>query len=167
MLHACHGRVERTLALLLRLGEHLDRHGCADADGQASDAASDVLRYFDLAAPLHHEDEELHVFPALRAAGDAALADALHAEHEQMAQQWPRIRADLLAVQARQMHSGPMLADARRRWADFAALYASHIRAEETLAYPQARARVRAAEQVAMGRDMAQRRGARYPDTTP
>ena len=48
MLEACHERVERSLGLLLRLAEHLVSHG---ADEQARDAARDVLRYFDLAAP--------------------------------------------------------------------------------------------------------------------
>lgn len=164
MLHACHGRVERTLALLLRLGAHLAEQGC---DVQACEAAADVQRYFDVAAPLHHGDEELHVFPVLRAAGQAALADTLHAEHEQMEQLWIPIRADLQAVQLWQMSDGPALADARRRWADFAALYISHIRAEETQAYPEAHARLGLTEQAAMGRDMARRRGARYPDAAP
>jgi hemerythrin-like domain-containing protein len=161
MLHACHGRVERTLELLLRLGTHLAEHGC---DAQARDAAADVQRYFDVAAPLHHGDEELHVFPVLRAAGKAALAETLHAEHEQMEQLWVDIRADLQAVQARQMPDDRALTDARQRWADFSALYASHIRMEEAQAYPEAQARLGLAERAAMGCDMAQRRGASYPD---
>ncbi|RYF75253.1 MAG: hemerythrin domain-containing protein, partial [Comamonadaceae bacterium] len=60
MLEACHERVQRTLALLGRLRGHVQAHG---ADEPARQAARDVLRYFDIAAPLHHEDEELHVFP--------------------------------------------------------------------------------------------------------
>lgn len=31
------------------------------------------MRYFGLAAPLHHQDEELHLFPPLLAGPDAAL----------------------------------------------------------------------------------------------
>jgi len=31
------------------------------------------MRYFDMAAPLHHEDEKLHVFPALLKWPDVAL----------------------------------------------------------------------------------------------
>lgn len=165
MLHACHGRVERTLALLSRLGEHLAAHGGQSPDGQARDAAADVQRYFDVAAPLHHQDEELHVFPVLRAAGNSALADALHAEHERMEALWRPIRADLRAVHAGNTLGGEALADARGRWADFAALYARHITAEEELAYPQAQSCLGLHEQQAMGKDMAQRRGARYPDS--
>lgn len=62
MLEACHERVERTLTLLSRLRSYLREQAVDDA---ARQAARDVLRYFDIAAPLHHEDEELHVFPLL------------------------------------------------------------------------------------------------------
>ena len=64
MLEACHERVQRMLDLLTRLRNHVAKNGC---DVQANDAAVDVMRYFDLAAPLHHQDEELHVFPAVLA----------------------------------------------------------------------------------------------------
>jgi len=70
MLTACHERVQRTLDLLDRLIDHVAQHGL---DAQSRSAAADVLRYFDLAAPLHHQDEELHVFPPLLAGEDAAL----------------------------------------------------------------------------------------------
>lgn len=60
MLEACHERVQRTLGLLGRLREHVRKQG---VDNDARQAARDVLRYFDIAAPLHHQDEELHVFP--------------------------------------------------------------------------------------------------------
>ena len=74
MLEACHDRVRRSLDLLARLIVHVDRHG---HDTQSRSAARDVLRYFDLAAPHHHEDEERHVFPRLLASGDDALVQAV------------------------------------------------------------------------------------------
>ena len=49
MLEACHERVQRTLALLQRLRAHVLEYG---ADVPAQQAARDVLRYFDIAAPL-------------------------------------------------------------------------------------------------------------------
>ena len=71
MLDACHDRVRRSLDLLARLRSYLRDKGCDDS---ARQAARDVLRYFDMAAPLHHEDEERHVFPPLLAqTGDAPL----------------------------------------------------------------------------------------------
>ena len=68
MLDACHERVERMLRLLHKLRAHLQASGW---DAQATEAARDVLRYFNEAAPRHHEDEERHVFPAVLAAPDA------------------------------------------------------------------------------------------------
>ena len=58
MMEACHERVHRMLALLERLREHLPLHG---ADAQAQQAARDIMRYFDQAAPQHHTDEELQL----------------------------------------------------------------------------------------------------------
>ena len=55
MLLACHERVERMLGLLERLAQHLAEHGCTP---DAAQAARDVMRYFDIAGPAHHEDEE-------------------------------------------------------------------------------------------------------------
>jgi hypothetical protein len=58
------------LALLERLAVHLREQG---ADGPARQAAQDVMRYFDLAGPAHHEDEERHLFPRLLAQGPGDL----------------------------------------------------------------------------------------------
>lgn len=164
MLVACHGRVRHMLALLQRLAAHLAQTGC---DEQARQAARDVMRYFDLAGPAHHEDEERHLFPALRATGDAALAALvarLQQEHLAMAGLWAEVRGDLLRVAA---GGAPDVAgipgaqsQSQARWAAFAALYDGHIEAEEDLAYPAAQALLDAATTAAMGREMAQRRGA-------
>ncbi len=158
MLEACHERVQRTLALQQRLCEHLQTTGC---DASARSAAGDVLRYFDIAAPLHHEDEERHVFPALHAVLDEALLAAvtrLQAEHVAMAQRWAVARSALLALAGGSItqFSAEQLAalDA------FAAGYAEHIRTEEEWVYPAARAAMDAGTLQAMGRDMRQRRGA-------
>ncbi|MCI1191433.1 hemerythrin domain-containing protein [Calidifontimicrobium sp. SYSU G02091] len=152
MLHACHERVQRMLALLLRLGEHLQRHG---ADAQAADAARSVMRYFDVAGPAHHADEELHVLPWLRAHGRQALAQRLHADHEAMAEQWRAVRAALEPVAA-----GRWTGDAATLagWHAFAQGYAEHIAVEETQAYPPVAAALDASTLDAMGREMAAHR---------
>ena len=82
MLQACHERVLRMCTLLERLQKHAATKG---ADDQARQAARDILRYFDLAAPLHHQDEELHVFPLLLAESTPevrALVTRLQQEHQ-------------------------------------------------------------------------------------
>jgi hemerythrin-like domain-containing protein len=154
MLAACHERVERSLVLLERLAEHLATHG---ADEAARSAARDVLRYFDLAAPHHHEDEERHVLPALRAQGQAPLADRLHADHAAMAQAWAHVRPALDGVVRGE--AGGALAE-RPAWRDFAALYRQHAALEDEQALPVARRATDPATERAMGQEMARRRGA-------
>jgi hemerythrin-like domain-containing protein len=157
MLLECHQRVERMLVLLEKLAAHLATHG---SDARAGEAARDVMRYFDVAGPAHHEDEERHLFPALQARGGAAaaaLATRLHQEHEEMARMWAVVRANLAAVQA-----GAVLNAAQTpAWAAFAELYRGHIAREEGQAYPQAAPLFDAGALAAMGDDMARRRGAR------
>lgn len=150
MLLACHDRVQRSLALLLRLQAHLAEHG---ADGPARDAARDVLRYFDLAGPKHHEDEETHVLPRLSAAGQADLADRLAAEHAEMARQWAALRLSLQAVTVGSLGT---LDEAACR--DYERLYTAHMAVEEAQAFPVAAQGVAVPALVAMGAEMAARR---------
>lgn len=162
MLEACHARVQRTLRLLERLQLHVQRHGC---DAQARQAAHDVMRYFDLAAPLHHEDEELHVFPAVLAGGDAvltAVVQQLTDQHRQMETHWAALRTVLASmVSCESAAQRPFVALQENLVAAFAALYDQHIRLEEDLVYPAANTRLDRAAKNAMGADMERRRGAR------
>lgn len=157
MLGACHERVTRMLALLQRVRSHLPAHG---ADEQAAQAARDVMRYFDEAAPRHHDDEELHVLPVLRAAGRGDIADRLHADHLAMHDAWASLRARLQQVAAGRWSAddaAPLdsLAEA------FAALYREHVPLEDDVAYPLVRERIGAEALQAMSLDMAARRGVR------
>ncbi len=158
MLEACHERVERMLGLLRRLRDHLPGHG---ADANARQAARDVMRYFDLAAPHHHQDEELHVFPPLRVGRDprlVALVDRLHQEHLQMETRWREARKVLDAVASGALQS---LAPQDEAALDaFASPYGEHIKAEEELAYPAAAALLDEPSIAAMGQEMMRRRGA-------
>jgi len=157
MLEACHERVQRMLALLERLREYLPGHG---ADRSARDAARDVMRYFDQAAPQHHRDEELHVFPPLLARGDAetvALVQRLQQDHRAMESRWQEARRALAAIEAGELQS---LAPADEAALDaFASLYDGHIEAEEAIAYPAAAGMLDDPAQRAMGEEMMRRRG--------
>ncbi len=160
MLDACHDRVRRSLDLLARLRSYLRDKGCDDS---ARQAARDVLRYFDMAAPLHHEDEERHVFPPLLAqAADApllALVRQLQRDHVQRAERWAAARGALQAMGDGQWQAFTPAHGAALD--DFAACYADHLRHEDESIYPAARALLDAPAQQAMGREMAARRGAR------
>jgi hemerythrin-like domain-containing protein len=156
MLEACHERLHRTLALLQKLREHLATHG---ADEQAQQAAVDVMRYFDQAAPQHHKDEELHVFPPLLAAGDPAVVRVvrqLQAEHLEMETTWERARAMLAQIAAGRLSA--LQASENAAIDAFAGLYEKHIVAEEQVAYPAARAAMDEQALAAMGGDMRRRR---------
>jgi len=151
--------VQRSLDLLRRLTAHIDAHGHDDA---SRSAAADVLRYFDLAAPLHHQDEELHVFPALAANPDAALRQAvatLRDDHLRMAERWDRARGVLLAW--RDDPAPPVLDEpARALLKAFADAYDAHIALEEGLVYPAARAMLDRPGLARIGAEMQARRRA-------
>lgn len=155
MLVACHERVQRMLGLLRRLQVHV---GTMGADERAQQAARDIVRYFDIAAPLHHQDEERHVFPPLLAAGaHVETVKRLQRDHEEMAQSWPAVRDILndLAAGARTAFSP----DDAALMSQYERLYTWHVAAENELVYPAARERLDDATQAAMGREMAGRRG--------
>ena len=164
MLQACHEQVDRMLTLLDKLQRHLGHTGCDDA---ARRAAGDVLRYFDVAAPLHHQDEELHVFPALMALPDPALhtlVQGLLQDHRAMQAAWPAARQVLRKLSEGPSLSGrpsPLQAGDCAQLAAFAGLYQAHMQAEENQAYPAAQQAISQASLLAMSADMMQRRGVR------
>ena len=158
MLGACQERIRRTLELLRRLRVHVAARG---ADDQAQQAARDVLRYFDIAAPQHHLDEERHVLPALRASSDPALrdlAERLHADHGRMEAGWAQARTLLEALASGRLAGFDPSQDEVLQ--TFAALYTGHLEAEERIGFPAAAARLDATALDAMSNDMRQRRGA-------
>lgn len=151
MLEACHDKVLRMLDLLERLQRHLLERG---ADESAAQAARDVMRYFDVAAPLHHDDEERHVFPLLLASGNPdwmTLAARLQQDHRDMAPAWAALRQQLVQVAAGQALS--------LSTEGFDRLYRAHLQAEDQVAYPAARGLGNASQIAAMTQDMMQRRG--------
>lgn len=161
LLDACHERVERSLQLLMRLHHHL---GTAGLDDQARDASRDVRRYFDIAAPLHHDDEERHVFPRLEQTGLAPLldlCDRLRDDHLRIAAQWAVLGTLLIQIEDRP--DGPVptaMLDVLGRAAEaFVALHDDHVRLERDQAFPSAREGLTEDERQAMGEEMAARRG--------
>jgi hemerythrin-like domain-containing protein len=155
MLEACHERVQRMLRLLARLREHLAEKG---HNAQVQHAARDVMRYFDLAAPAHHEDEERHVFPPLLTAGECvAIVKRLQQDHLTMADSWAEARQVLQRL-AGEAWAGWLDGD-EARLDRFAGLYEGHIDAEQRVVFPAARARLDATKLAAMGQEMSRRRG--------
>ena len=160
MLRACHQRVQRMLALLGNLQAHVVTHGVNE---QATQAAQDVMRYFDQAAPLHHQDEELHVFPAAHRSGDPdaiAAVKRLGVEHQTMEAEWRRLRLELQALLADKSPAPlPPAWQTDQLVRDFCARYTEHMRIEEHIVYPCVEVGLTPQDAEHMGREMGARRG--------
>ncbi|HKJ71257.1 MAG TPA: hemerythrin domain-containing protein [Gammaproteobacteria bacterium] len=160
LLRACHGRVEHFAGLALRLADHPLEPVPAEPVQQA---AGQVLRYFEQAAPLHHADEEQDLLPRLRArlpgppaAELEALLAGLAAEHAALDARWAELRPFLEALR----DGRPVSPDAyREAAAAFQAAQADHLGRENARILPAAEAHLTAADRAAMGAAMARRRG--------
>ena len=161
LLSACHERVQRSLDLLGRLLVHLRDRGC---DDDARSAAHDVFRYFAIAGPAHHVDEEVHVLPLLEASREPALAAAarqIRDDHVQMQLIWQRLGPPLQALaDPTQAWSPAALEPLQAAAQDFIAIHARHVPLEDEIVFPAARARSSPVMQRAMGAEMAARRRA-------
>ncbi|MBV7538801.1 pyridoxamine 5'-phosphate oxidase [Duganella sp. sic0402] len=158
VLKHCHDRIRKQLQTLQKLLEHLPLHG-ADIDAQK--AAQAVLKYFNHAAHLHHEDEEQNLLPMLHATArdaDAALlqelAPGILAGHEQMDRDW-----SILKSQLEQIANGSGTALSAGDVTRFCDAYAAHMVVEEGNIAPMAK-RLFSQEQMAqLGSAMQVRRG--------
>ena len=155
---ACHERVQRFCNLLGRLKEHVEKHG---ADAEAAESATSIRRYFNEAAPRHHEDEEVDMFPRLRERLDSErdktvldVLDQVEADHLEMAGLWKRLDAALAEVsRGRNVALEQPLIDR------FATMYRHHIDAEERVVLPALKKALNRNDWQAVGRSMAERRG--------
>ena len=158
VLKHCHDRIRKQLATLNKLVPHLQAHG---ADEQAKDAAKAILRYFTQAAPLHHEDEERDLLPALisnvRPEDEVQFKSNLSTilqQHETMAELWNELQTQLSEIVEKQLENlDPDLIK------NFNALYVAHMEIEEQYIAPLASRTLSASQfaQIALG--MQQRRG--------
>jgi hemerythrin-like domain-containing protein len=137
MLSACHERVLRQCATLTRLAAYLRDHA---VDANAADAAAAVIQYFEKAAPHHHADEEVDLFPLLRQRMDGPSLEVLEAvlqqlehQHESLNAQWAPLHAVLSQIAAQQ----PVLLDAAAV-EGFVSGYRAHLAIEDEKVFPLA-----------------------------
>jgi pyridoxamine 5'-phosphate oxidase len=158
VLKHCHGRIRKQLATLEKLLVHLPEHG---ADEQARQAASAVLKYFEKAAHLHHDDEEQDLIPMLRAVAQGedaatlqALAPVILQDHKDMDAMWQDLHEQLTMIAT---GAGTQLsASIVQR---FTERYLGHMEREEGTMAPMA-LRLFGPEQMArLGQAMQRRRG--------
>jgi len=158
VLKHCHGRIRKQLATLDKLLAHLPEHG---ADQQARQAAAAVLRYFEKAAHLHHDDEEQDLIPMLRAVArgeDAAtlqaLAPVILQDHKDMDAMWQDLHEQLKAIAD---GSGVQLSSSTVQ--RFSQRYLNHMEREESTMAPMALRLFDAQQMKQLGEAMQRRRG--------
>ena len=160
MLIACHQKVRHFARLSSKLALHLDNLG---ADAMAQETARNILRYFDTAGPLHHQDEEDDLYPALReaarASGDGpavrALCEAIddvQAEHAVLDGRWADVRAWLERVELGYPDQAPAGVEI------FAVQYPMHAGREEAEIFVHA-SLLTESQLARIGRRMSERRG--------
>ena len=158
VLDACHRQTLHTLDKLTDLVTRLTNGG---ADPQARAMAAEIVHFFSTTARQHHEDEERHVFPNLAISEDPKVVQAvlrLQEDHNWLEEDWMEISPQVDAV-ACGLNWFDL--DVLREGVEiFTALSRDHVELEESLIYPQARARLRVGERREMGREMAARRRA-------
>jgi len=158
MLKACHERIAAQCETLEKLVAHLPLHG---PDKQAQQAARNVMRYFDVAGPHHHADEEEDLFPMLIEIGErlhspvreriAALLD----EHRCLEAAWARLRAVLADIA-----EGKSVPLDQALVAAFVDAYRRHIAQEESEILPFAEAHLGEPQRAKLSKTMVARRTA-------
>lgn len=137
MLHDCHRRIERFLAILCDVAENAHARALTAEESSAVRAA---LGYFREGGRRHTADEEESLFPRMRSMAaaldpldrlehDHREADALHGDVERLYADWLAANAALDPVR-----QNSLLEKTRR----LHRLYAEHIQVEETNVFPQA-----------------------------
>ena len=165
VLKHCHDRIRKQLATIDKLLAHLPEFG---ADEQARQAAQAVLKYFEKAAHLHHEDEEQDLIPMLRAVAQGddaatlqALAPVILQDHKDMDALWQDLHEQLTAIA--EGRSTVLSASAVQR---FCQRYTAHMEREEGTMAPMAMRLFSPEQMTQLGQAMQRRRGI-ATDTLP
>ncbi|GGX24486.1 hemerythrin domain-containing protein [Undibacterium macrobrachii] len=158
VLKHCHDRIRKQLATLEKLLPHLAKNG---ADAEAQKAVLAVLKYFQNAAPLHHDDEEIDLLPELTQTaqgGDAELLSVILPkilqQHQQMADQWRRLETQLSNIA-----DGSSSSLDANDVVEFQAIYQEHMQIEETQIAPMAMRLFNPGQMHKLGQAMQARRG--------
>lgn len=99
MLYACHDKVRRFCNQVKILPGYMAENGCNDVVLQVM---RQISQYFNVAAPLHHEDEEENFFPLLLQYAPQAQEsiDELLRQHESLHTNWSAVAAEFDRLEA-------------------------------------------------------------------
>ena len=154
MLYACHDKVRVFCEQLDALPGYIASHGHSHA---ALNTIHGIVRYFEIAGPAHHQDEEDELFPLILARQPEAAPkiEQLLGEHGYLHSRWNAIRDDLLAFsegKLEQLNGAEIL--------EFTRLYREHAQREEAWLFPVAGTLISEDELAEAGKRMAARRTA-------
>jgi len=151
MLKACHQRMLDLCDLLERMCDYQVKQG---VDQAMTESARKVLRYFEIAAPHHHADEEENLFPPLRKIPTLhALLEKLTRDHQQHDSLWQDLKPCLQRIE-----SGQSCSSLSVQTKAFVNAYRPHIKIENEQVLPQANQHLNAEELSIIGQAMAARR---------
>ncbi|HHW7567372.1 TPA: hemerythrin domain-containing protein [Mannheimia haemolytica] len=151
MLYACHSKVKSFCKQLQILPDYLEKNGVNQA---VKNDVQQILNYFNISAPLHHEDEEDDFFSELIKVQPQAQAevDELERQHVHLHKNW-----DDLSAQLEDLLAGKRENVDRDLIERFVAGYDVHIAIEEPL-FELGREHLAQDKLSAMGKVMADRR---------
>jgi hemerythrin-like domain-containing protein len=165
LLSDCHRRIETFLGVLNRLARDGDGRELSEEERTA---LSNALAYFRTSAPNHTADEEISLFPRLRALDHPMAKDsldkltALESDHVLAAADHSLV--DLLGL--RLLEKRALSSEDRRSLREalgrLSRLYARHIVVEDTELFPLAGRVLPVEELASIGREMAERRGVKH-----
>ena len=156
LLRACHTKILRHCDMLEQLVANL---GDAGKEAENRGAARQVMTYFSTSARLHHQDEEIELFP-LMTRQSLKLADLVHSlkqEHRELDALWESIAADLKRPNDVTDHAALV-----SRAHAFCELNRRHVRRENMEFLPRAESSLSSQQLKDLGASMAARRGVRY-----
>ncbi len=127
MLYACHGKVRRFCRQVEMLPDYLAEHGRNEVVVQTM---AQIGQYFNVAAPLHHEDEEENFFPLLLQYAPQAQAgvDELLRQHDSLHGAWQALQQEFSTLQTDADYVLSM--EVLKRFTEG---YAAHLAVEEPL----------------------------------
>jgi hemerythrin-like domain-containing protein len=157
-LMTCHRRIEQKLVVLNKLARHLTQRG---PNEEARVAAAGIRRYFCMAAPMHHQDEEADLFPLLLQQAKKPEMQArafdiiarLMVEHRQFEALWCEIEPVLTMIA-----TGENQTFAPDLIKHFSHAYRQHIANEESILLPMAQHLLSAGQLATLGSSMKARR---------
>jgi hemerythrin-like domain-containing protein len=158
----CHRRIEHFLGILVRVVEECRGRALPDEHRRAAEAS---LKYFDIAAPRHTEDEERTLFPRLRKLNQPGLNEALvklgelEADHRVASAMHTQVRSGFQCWLASGSLPDAEAQKLAETLAALQALYGRHIEVEEREVFPLASTVLSQDQLVQVGKEMTDRRG--------